>query len=68
MASLKALALVEPPGNEATHRSLPLGPGKTYLRSGRQEQVLEHLEIAAAMYREMEMTFWLKQAEAETNG
>ena len=29
------------------------------------EQAQEHLTTATAMYREMEMTYWLEQAEAE---
>ena len=42
-----------------------LGLGKLYRRMGRREQAQEHLATATAMYREMSMTYWLEQAEAE---
>ena len=42
-----------------------LGLGKLYRRTGQREQAHEHLTTATAMYREMEMGFWLEQAEAE---
>jgi len=42
-----------------------LGVGKLYQRTGRGEQAKEHLTTATTMYREMDMTYWLEQAEAE---
>jgi hypothetical protein len=42
-----------------------LGLGKLYRRAGKREQAQEHLTIAMTMYREMGMTYWLEQAEAE---
>jgi len=42
-----------------------LGLGKLYRRTGKHEQAREHLAIATTMFREMEMRFWLEQAEAE---
>ena len=42
-----------------------LGLGKLYRRTGKREQAQEHLTTATTMYREMDMTFWLEQAEAE---
>jgi len=42
-----------------------LGLGKLYRRKGKGEQAREHLATAAAMYREMDMPFWLEQAEAD---
>jgi hypothetical protein len=42
-----------------------LGLGKLYRRTDQREQVLEHLTTATTMYREMSMTYWLEQAEAE---
>jgi hypothetical protein len=42
-----------------------LGLGTLYARMGKREQATEHLETAAAMYRDMDMRFWLEQAEAE---
>ena len=42
-----------------------LGLGKLYRRMGKREQAQEHLTTATTMYREMDMRFWLEQAEAE---
>jgi predicted ATPase/class 3 adenylate cyclase len=41
------------------------GLGKLYRRIGKREPAREHLTTATAMYREMDMGFWLAQAEAE---
>jgi tetratricopeptide (TPR) repeat protein len=41
-----------------------LGLGKLYRRTGRRPEAQEHLTIATSMYREMDMRFWLEQAEA----
>ena len=45
-----------------------LGLGKLYRRTGKREQAQEHLATATTMYREMGMTYWLEQAEAEATG
>jgi hypothetical protein len=42
-----------------------LGLGKLYTRTDKREQAQEHLTTAKTMYREMGMTYWLEQAEAE---
>jgi uncharacterized protein HemY len=42
------------------HRSL----GTLYARAGQWEQARAALSSAIALYRAMEMTFWLPQAEA----
>ena len=42
-----------------------LGLGTLYRRIRDQAKAQEHLTTAAAMYREMGMTFWLEKAEAE---
>jgi tetratricopeptide (TPR) repeat protein len=42
-----------------------LGLGKLYRRTGKREQAQEHLTTATTMYREMGMTYWLEEAEAE---
>jgi len=42
-----------------------LGLGKLYRHAGQREQAREHLTTAMTMYREMDMTYWLEQAEAE---
>jgi hypothetical protein len=41
------------------------GLGRLYSRTGQREQAQEHLTTATAMYGEMHMRFWLKQAQAE---
>jgi tetratricopeptide (TPR) repeat protein len=41
------------------------GLGLLYRRTGKRDQAQEHLTTATAMYREMDMRFWLEQAEAE---
>ena len=40
--------------------------GKLFRKTDQPEQAREHLTRATAMYREMDMRFWLDQAEAET--
>jgi hypothetical protein len=42
-----------------------LGLGKMHHRTGDLGQAQEHLTIATVQYREMDMTYWLEQAEAE---
>ena len=42
------------------------GLGKLCLRTDKREQAQEHLTTATTMYREMDMRFWLEQAEAES--
>jgi class 3 adenylate cyclase/tetratricopeptide (TPR) repeat protein len=42
-----------------------LGLGTLYRRTQEQEQARDHLTAATTMYREMNMHFWLQQAEAE---
>ena len=42
-----------------------LGLSKLYRRTGQREQARERLTTATTMYREMGMTHWLEQAEAE---
>jgi tetratricopeptide (TPR) repeat protein len=40
-----------------------LGLGKLYWRTGKRKQAQEHFTAATTMYREMDMRFWLEQAE-----
>ena len=42
-----------------------LGLGQLYRRTDKPLEALEHLTTATTMYREMDMTYWLEQAEAE---
>jgi class 3 adenylate cyclase/tetratricopeptide (TPR) repeat protein len=62
----QALALAEPRGMRPLVAHCHLGLSKLYQRTGRREQAREHLTTATKMYREMDMSFWLAQAEAET--
>lgn len=41
------------------------GLGALYRHRGKRDHAYEHLTTAIAMYREMDMPFWLEQAEAE---
>jgi len=61
----KALALAEPRSMRPLVAHCHLGLGKLYRRTDQREQAREHLTIATGMYREMDMTYWLEQAEAE---
>jgi tetratricopeptide (TPR) repeat protein len=61
----KALALAEPLGMRPLVAHCHLGLGKLYRRTGKREQAREHLTTATTMYREMDMRFWLEQAETE---
>jgi tetratricopeptide (TPR) repeat protein len=42
-----------------------LGLGKLSRRMGKRQEAQEHLTVATTMYREMDMRFWLEQAEAD---
>jgi tetratricopeptide (TPR) repeat protein len=61
----QALALAEPRGMRPLVAHCHLGLGKLSVRTGHREKAREHLTIATTMYREMDMPFWLEQAEAE---
>jgi tetratricopeptide (TPR) repeat protein len=59
----KALALAEPRGMRPLVAHCHLGLGKLSRRTGKREEARDHLTTATAMYREMDMRFWLEQAE-----
>jgi tetratricopeptide (TPR) repeat protein len=61
----QALALAEELGMRPLVAHCHLGLGTLYRRSGQREQARENLATAAALYREMSMTYWLEKAEAE---
>jgi hypothetical protein len=42
-----------------------LGLGTLYRRTAQRDRAHEHLTTATAMYREMDMGFWLEKAETE---
>ena len=60
-----ALALAEELGMRPLVAHCHLGLGKLYRVTGKQEQAMEHFTTATTMYRDMDMQFWLEQAEAE---
>jgi len=59
----EAMADAEVQGRRPVIAHCHLGLGRLYLRAGKRQDAEEHLTIAANMYREMDMAFWLKQAE-----
>jgi tetratricopeptide (TPR) repeat protein len=64
----QALALADELGMRPIVAHCHLGLGKLYRRTDQREQAHEHLTTATTMYCEMEMRFWLEQAEAEMKG
>jgi tetratricopeptide (TPR) repeat protein len=60
----QALALAEKLGMRPLHAHCHLGLGTLYAETGQREQARAELSIAIDLYRAMEMTFWLPQAEA----
>jgi class 3 adenylate cyclase/tetratricopeptide (TPR) repeat protein len=62
----QALALAEPRGMRPLAAHCHLGLGTLSRRAGKSEQAREHLATATTMFREMDMSFWLGQAETET--
>jgi class 3 adenylate cyclase/tetratricopeptide (TPR) repeat protein len=59
----QALALAGELGMRPLVAHCRLGLGKLSRRAGKPEQARKHLTTATAMYREMDMRFWLEQAE-----
>jgi class 3 adenylate cyclase/tetratricopeptide (TPR) repeat protein len=60
----QALALAEELGMRPLQAHCHLGQGRLYGQTGRGEQARTALATAIDLYRAMEMTFWLPQAEA----
>jgi class 3 adenylate cyclase/tetratricopeptide (TPR) repeat protein len=60
----QALALAEELGMRPLMAHCHLGLGRLYGQTGRDEQARAALSAAIALYRAMDMTFWLPQAEA----
>ena len=63
----KALTLAEPRSMRPLIAHCYLGLGKLCRRTGKDEQAREHLTTAAGMYLDMDMRFYLNEAEAETS-
>jgi hypothetical protein len=64
----QALALADELGMRPSVAHRHVGLGKLYKHCGKHEQAWTHVATFIAMYREMGMRFWLKQAEAELGG
>jgi len=60
----QTLALAEELGMRPLQAHCHLGLGTLYATTGRREQARTALAAAIALYRTIEMTFWLPQAEA----
>jgi class 3 adenylate cyclase/tetratricopeptide (TPR) repeat protein len=61
----QALALAAELGMRPLVAHCHLGLGALSRRTGKRDQAQEHLTAATTMYRDMDMRFWLEQAEAE---
>ncbi|MGH8068267.1 MAG: AAA family ATPase [Candidatus Entotheonellia bacterium] len=61
----QAVALAEELGMRPLLAHCHLGLGSLYTRIGRPEHAQAEISTAIGLYRAMEMTFWLPQAEAE---
>jgi class 3 adenylate cyclase/tetratricopeptide (TPR) repeat protein len=61
----EALSLAVELGMRPETAHCHLGLGKLYRLTGQREQAREHLTAATTMYGDMEMRFWLQQAETE---
>jgi len=63
----EALALAAELGMRPLAAHCHFGLGKLFRRTGKREQAHKHLTMATTMYRDMDMGFWLEQAEASLN-
>ena len=60
----EALTLAEELGMRPLQAYCHRGLGTLYAKTGRQERVYAELSAALALYRDMELTYWLPQAAA----
>ena len=60
----QALALAEEVGMRPLQAHCHLGLGTLYATTGQRQQARAALAAAIALYRDMDMTFWLPQSEA----
>ena len=60
----QALALAEPRGMRPLVAHCHLGLGRLYRLADKRSEAQEQLGTATTMYRELDMPFWLEQAEA----
>ena len=62
----RAMALADELGMRPLLAHCHLGLGKLYRRAGKRQEAQQHLTTATTLYREMDMGFWLEQADAES--
>ena len=62
----QALALAEELGLRPLMAHCHLGLGVLYRHAGKRQKAREHITMAVTMFGEMDMRFWLEQAEAES--
>ena len=60
----RALTLATELGMRPLVAHCHFGLGRLYGRTSKREQARQHFTTATTMYREMDMQFWLEQAEA----
>src|SRR5712691_10389249 len=65
LEDLQALALAAELGMRPLQAHCHRGLGTLYLKTGQQEQAHAELSTAIALYRAMDMTFWLPETEAD---
>ena len=59
----RALAVATDPGMRPLAARCHFGLAKLYRQTNKPDQAREHFTTATTMYREMDMQFWLEQAE-----
>jgi len=59
----RALALAEELRMRPLVAHCHFGLGRLFGRTGERDRALEHLALAAALYRDMGMSYWLANAE-----
>jgi len=62
----KAMKLAEMRGMRPLVAHCQLGLGKIYRRTAKHQEAQEFFATVTAMYREMDMEFWVKRGEVET--
>ena len=62
---VKRLAFAEARGMRPLVAHSHLGLGRLYARTGEVRQATEHLDMAATIYRDLDMPYWLEQVERE---
>jgi hypothetical protein len=65
---LRALALAEQLEMRPLVAHCHLGLGRLHRRQGNPREARSHVRAAKDVYRELDMPFWLKQAELEEQG